>query len=84
MRVLLFMAATLLLAACVSTTDPNATFSTIRSYPMGPGQFMVTCLESPSYCAHQANADCPSGFDVVSNTTESGDMPRMTMVVKCH
>jgi hypothetical protein len=72
------------IAACVSTDDPNATFSAVRLYPMGSGQYMITCVDSPGYCARQATRSCPSGFDVVSNTTNPADYGRMTMIVKCH
>lgn len=72
-----------LLGGCVSTTDPNAFLSTIRSEPMGPGQFMVSCVDSPKYCARESNRLCPSGFDVVSNVANAGDFGRMTMIIKC-
>lgn len=74
----------LLLAGCVSTSDPNALLSTVRVNPMGPGQWMVSCVDSPQYCANQANASCPKGFDVTSNVTNPADYGRMTMIVKCH
>lgn len=35
---------------CVSTTDSGAFLSAVRSYPIGPGQFIVTCVDSPAYC----------------------------------
>jgi len=71
-------------SSCVSTTDSKAVFSTVRSYPMGPSQFMVTCVDSPKYCAAESNKLCPNGFDVVSNTTNPADYGRMTMIIKCH
>jgi hypothetical protein len=86
MRALFAMAiaiATLALSSCVSN-DPNALLSTVRVSPMGPGQYMVSCVDSPSYCAQEANKLCPSGMDVVSNTTNPADYGRMTMVIKCH
>jgi hypothetical protein len=70
------------LAGCAST-DPNATFSAVRVYPMGPDQFMITCVDSPGYCANQAARSCPAGFDVTSNVTNPADYGRMTMTVKC-
>lgn len=73
----------LFLQACVSTTDSKAMFSAVRSYPMGPGQYMVTCVDSPKYCANEANKLCPSGFDVTSNTANAADHGRMTMIIKC-
>lgn len=69
---------------CVSTTDSGAFLSAVRSYPMGPGQFMVTCVDSPVYCANESNKLCPQGFDVTSNTTNPQDFGRMTMIIRCH
>jgi len=74
----------LFLGGCVSTNDPNAPLSAVRVYPMGPSQYMVTCVDSPGYCAQQANRSCPQGFDVTSNTTNPADYGRMTMTIKCH
>jgi len=71
------------LSGCVSTTDSGAYFSAVRSKAMGPGQFMVTCVDSPMYCANEANKLCPAGFDVVSNVTNPADYGRMTMIIKC-
>jgi len=45
---------------------------------------MVSCVDSPQYCAGEANRLCPIGFDVVSNVANPGDFGRMTMVIKCH
>lgn len=71
-------------SGCVSATDSSATFSTVRSTPMGPSQYMVSCVDSPRYCAQESNKLCPSGFDVVNNVVNPADYGRMTMVVKCH
>lgn len=80
------LAASLALAACVnvSTTDSKAPLSAVRSNPMGPGQYMVSCVDSPTYCANEANKLCPRGFDVSSNVTNAADYGRMTMIIKCH
>jgi hypothetical protein len=75
---------TLLLSGCVSSTDPNAFFSRVRSEPLGNNQYMVSCVDGPRFCARHANTLCPSGMDVVSNTTNPADYGRMTMVVKCN
>ena len=64
--------------------DPDATFSAVHRYPMGPSQWMISCVDSPAYCASAANKSCPQGFDVTSNTTNPADYGRMTMVIKCH
>lgn len=72
------------MAGCVSTTDPDAFLSTIRSNPMGPNQYMVSCVDSPKYCANESNRLCPKGFDVVSNVVNEADFGRMTMIIKCH
>jgi len=77
-------AAALLLAGCVSTDNPDAPLSTVRVEPMGPQQFMISCVDSPRFCAQQAVRSCPNGFDVVSNVTNPADFGRMTMIVKCH
>ena len=82
-RMLALAAGTLGLFGCVSTNDPNAFFSTVRVYPMGPGQYMITCVDSPGYCANQANRLCPVDLNVVSNTANPWDHGRMTMVVQC-
>lgn len=77
-------AACAILYGCVSTTDSGAILSAVRSYPMGPGQFMVTCVDSPAYCANESNKLCPQGFNVTSNTTNPQDYGRMTMIIRCH
>lgn len=76
----------LLLSGClVSTDDPDATFSKVRVSAMGPGQFMVSCVDSPQICAEEANRLCPAAaYDVVSNVTNPGNYGRMTMIIKCH
>lgn len=79
---LLFACTAPLLAACV-TNDSDALFSTVRSTPMGPGQHMVSCVDSPAYCAHESNRLCPEGFDVTSNTVNPSDYGRMTMIIRC-
>jgi hypothetical protein len=81
----LLLSMALLLNACVvSSDDPDARFSRVRVSPMGPTQFMVSCVDSPQICAQEANRLCPISFDVVSNVTNPGDYGRMTMIVKCH
>ncbi len=45
---------------------------------------MVSCVDSPQYCAAEANQVCPVGFDVASNVTNPADYGRMTMIIKCH
>lgn len=73
-----------LLTACmVSSDDPDAAFSRVRVSPMGPSQFMVSCVDSPQICAREANRLCPAAYDVVSNTTNPADYGRMTMIIKC-
>lgn len=83
-RFLTLIAATYLTGCAVTMADPNATFSAVRVYPMGPSQYMITCVDSPSYCTTQAVKQCAQGFDVVNTSTNSGDYNRMTMIVKCH
>jgi hypothetical protein len=76
--------ATPLLASClVSSDDPDARFSRVRVEPMGPSQFMLSCVDSPQICAQEANRLC-AAYDVVSNTTNPADFGRMTMIIKCH
>jgi hypothetical protein len=72
------------LAGCGGMRNPNAMFSAVRVNPMGPGQFMVSCVDSPGYCAGEANKRCPAGFDVTSNVVNPKDHGRMTMIVRCH
>ena len=72
------------LAGCVSTTNSSALFSTVRAEPMGPSQWMVSCVDSPRYCARESNKLCPAGFDVISNVTNEADYGRMTMIIRCH
>jgi len=76
--------AALLSGCAISTTDPNAPMSAVRMSSMGPGQYMITCVDSPMYCAQLANKACPNGFDVKSNVTNSADFGRMTMIIKCN
>jgi hypothetical protein len=80
------MGVILLIAGCDNQwgNDPQAPFSPVRVMPLGPGQYMVTCVDSPLYCGSQANRSCPAGFDVTSNTTNAADFGRMTMIVRCH
>jgi hypothetical protein len=75
----------LFLHACmVSSNDPDAQFSRVRVESMGPSQYMVTCVDSPQYCAREANRLCPnSAYDVVSNTVNPADYGRTTMIIKC-
>jgi len=76
--------AALSLAGCeVSQTDPNATFSAVRAYPMSGGQVMITCVDSNQYCAEQASRSCPGGFDVSSTSVNPADYGRMTMIIRC-
>jgi hypothetical protein len=73
-----------LLSGCVSTSDPNAAFSTVRVEPMGRNQYMISCVDSAAYCARQANRSCPGGnYDVVSNTNNPRDFGRTTMIIRC-
>ena len=44
---------------------------------------MITCVDSPGYCAQQASRYCPQGFQVSSNTSNPADHGRMTMIIKC-
>lgn len=83
MKIIMIVFITFLLTGCVSTSDPNALLSTVRVSPMGPKQWMITCVDSPQYCAEQANRICPQGFDVTSNTVNPADYGRMTMIIKC-
>lgn len=69
-----------LASACA---DPNAFLSPVRVYDAGPGQYMITCVDSPAYCTQQAAIKCPRGFDITSNTINPQDFGRMTMVVRC-
>lgn len=63
--------------------DPTVAFSPVRVAPMGPGQYMISCVDSPGYCAVQANRVCPAAYDVVSNVVNPADYGRMTMIVRC-
>lgn len=83
LTMIFFSSATLLLAGCVSTDDPNAPLSAVRVYEMAQDQYMITCVDSPGYCAEQAQRSCPAGFDVDSNTTNPRDFGRMTMIIRC-
>jgi hypothetical protein len=73
--------AALLLTSCA--VNSKSFLSPVRSYAMGPSQFMVTCVDSPRYCADESTKLCPSGFDVKSNTVNPSDHGRMTMIIKC-
>ena len=84
MRVISAMALVLVISGCgAEWGDPTATLSPVRVMPMGPGQYMITCVDSPAYCVRQANKACPSAYDVTSNSTNSRDYGRMTMIIKC-
>lgn len=75
---------TIALSGCaISHTDPTAPMSAVRISPMGPHQYMITCVDSPMYCADLANRTCPQGYDVTSNTNNAADYGRMTMIIKC-
>lgn len=77
----LLAVAALVLSGC--TDDPNAMLSTVRVEALGPDQFMISCVDSPRYCAEQAVKACPGKFDVISNTTNPADYGRMTMIIRC-
>ena len=63
--------------------DPHAVFSNVRYQPMGPGQYMVSCVDGAANCARQANKLCPGAYDVTSNTVNPADYGRMTMIIRC-
>lgn len=71
------------LSGCVSSDNPNATFSRVRVSSLGSGQYMISCVDGAGYCAREATRLCPSGMDIVSNTVNPADYGRMTMIVKC-
>lgn len=74
----------IVLTGCISSNDPNATFSRVRVSSMGPGQYMISCVDGPGYCANQANRQCGStGYDVTSNVVNPADFGRMTMIIRC-
>ena len=72
----IFTAAAFALSGCVM---PSA----VRVQPLGPKQFMVSCVDSPSFCAKAAVESCPEKFDVISNTVNEADYGRMTMIIRC-
>lgn len=76
------LAIVLALTGCVGS-DPNAFLSTVRVERLGPDQFMISCVDSPRFCAEQAVKACPGSFDVISNTTNAADYGRMTMIIRC-
>ena len=45
---------------------------------------MVSCVDSPMYCANELNKLRPAGFDVTSNVTNAADYACTTMIIKCH
>lgn len=71
-----FTACAVALSGCVM---PSA----VRVEPLGPKQFMITCVDSASFCAKQAVESCPGTFDVISNTVNEADYGRMTMIIRC-
>lgn len=73
-----------LLAGCISTTDSSDLLSTVRSTQIGPGQYMVSCVDSPMYCVNESNKSFPMGFDVKSNVTNPAGYGRETMIIKCN
>lgn len=83
MRYLIAVLALVLNGCIVSSDDPDARFSRVRVTPMGPSQFMVSCVDSPQICAEEANRLCPAAYDVVSNVTNPAQHGRMTMIIKC-
>ncbi len=76
------IALTASLSAC-AMDDPNSTFSAVHVQRMGNNGYMISCVDSPAYCADQAGKVCPQGFDVTSNVTNPADFGRMTMTIKC-
>jgi S1-C subfamily serine protease len=74
------------LLACAAPSgcaDPDALFSPVRVYPMGTGQYMVTCVDSVGFCTGQSAKLCPAGYHVSSSATNPMDFGRMTMVIQC-
>ena len=84
MKLSIITAALISAASLAGCADSDAFFSPVRNYPMGHKQYMVTCVDSPGYCAREANKLCPQGFDVTSNVTNEADYGRMTMTINCH
>ncbi len=68
---------------CVSTSDPNAPLSAVRRADMGNGQFMISCVDSPGYCANLARDTCPAGFETSGITGQAIGNQRMTMIIRC-
>lgn len=71
-----FTAVAFALSGCVM---PSA----VRVEPLGPKQFMISCVDSPKFCAEEAVKACPDKFDVISNTVNEADYGRMTMIIRC-
>lgn len=72
----------LFVAGCVPA-DPDAALSTVRVYPVGPDQFMITCVDGSKNCAAQLPKVCPKGSEVTSMTANPADYGRVTMMVNC-
>ncbi len=73
-----------LAAAALALSNAGCVMPSVSQVrPMGPKQFMITCVDSPRFCAEEAVRACPSKFDVISNTTNAADYGRMTMIIRC-
>jgi len=67
----------------VSTTDPHSELSAVRYHPIGPDKYMISCVDSQSYCTDLATRLCGVKYNVISSWVNNNDYGRTTMVVKC-
>ncbi|MEM7076653.1 MAG: hypothetical protein AAGA28_10745 [Pseudomonadota bacterium] len=76
-------AALLALSGCVSTNDPLAPYSHVRTFHLIGTQNMVICGDGDQFCDEQAARTCPGGYDVLSKDKNDPETWRTSMVIRC-
>ncbi len=57
--------------------------SKVRSNQEGPSQFLVTCFESPQFCAEEFKRLCPDGHRVEGYFIDEFDHGQITARISC-
>lgn len=74
----------LALAGCATNWNDPAALERTRVQPMGPGEYLVSCSDSPRFCDEPAKQSCPNGFDVTRRSVDPSAYGRTTLLIKCH
>ncbi|MFT5426887.1 MAG: hypothetical protein ACI9ZT_001834 [Gammaproteobacteria bacterium] len=80
---LLFILTPIYLAASEIPVVENGIISKVKTTTIGPSQYEVTCVESPSYCAEEFKRLCPKGFNVDGYFRNEYDHGQITARIVC-